>query len=93
VLSPWLLLVVSVVAWGCGSGRDRGQCSVPEAARHGVIAIAAGGPNLALLADGSVVAWGCGYDQGPCRVPASAKQGVIAIAAGGGPGLALKAGS
>ena len=35
----------SVVAWGCGGGNpsdDFGQCRVPTAASHHVIAIAAG---------------------------------------------------
>jgi alpha-tubulin suppressor-like RCC1 family protein len=58
-----------------------------------VTAIAAGGAHsLALLKNGSVVAWGCGgnANSGQCRVPASARRGVTAIAADYGKSLALK---
>ena len=53
----------TVVAWGCGSGLNRGQCSVPGSLA-GVTAIAAGTyHSLALKSDGTVVAWGCGAPQ------------------------------
>ena len=86
-----------VVAWGCRGG-DGGQCRVSAAARHGVIAIAAGAAHsLALTRDGIVIAWGCGGDPssdgGQCAVPAAAQRGVIAIAAGTYDSLALRRGS
>jgi alpha-tubulin suppressor-like RCC1 family protein len=82
----------SVVAWGCGEGRDLGQCTVPAAATGGVTAISAGNyQSLALKQDGSVLAWGCGViDWGQCSVPAAAATGVTAIAAGYAQSLALK---
>jgi hypothetical protein len=80
----------TVAAWGCGSGPDYGQCSVPSGL-SGVTAIAAGSAHsLALKNDGTVVAWGCdGFDAGQCSVPGGLS-GVTAIAAGYAHSLALK---
>jgi hypothetical protein len=74
----------SVIAWGCGSPYDLGQCTVPAAAESGVTAIAAGNYSSFALKDGHIIAWGCGgfADYGQCAVPPSAAGGVIAIAGG-----------
>src|SRR5205085_732043 len=81
----------TVVAWGCGTGTDGGQCDVPSGL-SGVTAIAAGNQHsLALKSDGTVVAWGCGggVGWGQCSVP-NGLSGVVAIAAGDLSSLALK---
>jgi hypothetical protein len=83
----------TVVAWGCESGTDFGQCAVPAAASTGVTAVSAGYlHSLALRSDGTVVAWGCGdgADFGQCAVPAAASTSVTAISAGNYHSLALK---
>ncbi len=70
----------TVVAWG---GNGDGQSTVPEAARSGITAIAAGERHtLALKKDGSVVAWGYNF-YGQTNVPEAAQMGATAIAAGG----------
>jgi alpha-tubulin suppressor-like RCC1 family protein len=86
----------TVVAWGCGGGRDPGLCTVP-AGLADVTAIAVGAHhNLALRRDGSIIAWGCRADPhfftdfGQCSVPAGLS-GITAIAAGDSHSLALKA--
>jgi alpha-tubulin suppressor-like RCC1 family protein len=81
----------TVVAWGCASFGNWGQCSVPSDL-SGVTAVAAGeSQSLALKGDGTVAAWGCGAgtDHGQCNVP-SGLTGVTAIAAGSNYSLALK---
>ena len=81
----------TVVAWGCASFGNWGQCNVPSDL-SGVTAVAAGeSQSLALEGDGTVVAWGCGLgtDYGQCSVP-SGLSGVTAIAAGVFHSLALK---
>ena len=81
----------TVVAWGCDSGDDYGQCDVPSGLAR-VTAIAAGGyHSIALKDDGTVVAWGCGggNDYGQCNVPSDLSS-VTAIAAGYSHSLALK---
>jgi alpha-tubulin suppressor-like RCC1 family protein len=84
----------SVLAWGCASSVDLGQCAVPTAAGSGVTALSAGPwHSLALKEQGRVLAWGCGlgsFDAGQCSVPAAATSGVTAIAAGTYHNLALK---
>ncbi len=82
----------TVVAWGCGSGYDSGQCAVP-AGLSDVTAIAAGGwhiesHSLALKSDGTVVAWGSN-SYGETTVPAGLNN-VTAISAGVYHNLALK---
>jgi hypothetical protein len=82
----------TVVAWGCSSGYDSGQCTVPEGLSD-VTAIAAGGwhiesHSLALKSDGTVVAWGSN-SYGETTVPAGLN-GVTAISAGVYHNLALK---
>ena len=80
----------TVVAWGCGSFSDAGQCSVPSSL-SGVTAVSAGAfHSLALLSDGTVAAWGCTVDNvGQCSVP-NGLSDVVAVAAGGYHSLALK---
>jgi PKD repeat protein len=79
----------AVEGWG---GNLWGQLNIPPAAKSGVIAIAAGGGhNLALKADGSVVAWGSSNTYGELDLPPETSNGVIAVAAGEMHGLALKA--
>ncbi|MFZ2276154.1 MAG: immunoglobulin domain-containing protein [Prosthecobacter sp.] len=76
-----------VIAWGDDTF---GQSNVPQAAKSGVIAIAAGqGHTLALKTNGSVLAWGWNTS-GQTTVPADAGSGVIGISAGQGHSLALK---
>jgi hypothetical protein len=74
--------------WGWN---DDGQTSVPSGLSN-VVAIAVGGEhNLALAAEGRVVAWGS-YPNGRDYVPMTAPSGlsnVVAIAAGGYDSLAL----
>ena len=81
-----------VGAWGCtGPNSDYGQCSLPSGL-SGVTAISAGDShNLALMGNGTVIAWGCvGFgNRGQCDVP-TGLGGVIAIAAGFSDSLALK---
>ena len=78
----------SVINWG--NSITFGQLTLPEGARSGVTAIAAGGLHTAALRyDGSVVAWGDNR-LGQTKVPAAAASGVTAIAAGGGFTLAVK---
>jgi IPT/TIG domain/Regulator of chromosome condensation (RCC1) repeat len=85
----------TVVAWGENQDGELGDgvegepsdVPVPVSGLSGVTAIAAGGrSNLALLGDGTVVAWGSGTD---VPVPVSGLSGVTAIAAGGDFSLAL----
>lgn len=65
-----------------------GQTSIPDSARAGVVAVAAGDEITAVLkSGGEVVTWGGSY---PMTVPASAKSGVVAIAAARDSTLALK---
>ncbi len=73
-----------VIAWGCSSPYDLGQCTVPAAAATGVTTIAAGNYSSFALKSGNVIAWGCGgfADYGQCTVPPSAAGGVTAIAGG-----------
>jgi IPT/TIG domain/Regulator of chromosome condensation (RCC1) repeat len=80
----------NVVAWGCGSFTNAGQCSVPSTLT-GVTAVSAGAfHSLALLSDGTVAAWGCLVDNvGQCNVP-NGLSNVIAVAAGAYHSLALK---
>ena len=88
----------AVVGWGCqypaGYAADNhGQCSVPPAARKGIVAVSAGqfAHSLALTTSGRAIAWGCrGKDFGQCRVPATATTGVVSVAAGWLHSLALK---
>ena len=78
----------NVVVFGDGSF---GQCAVSEQATNS-IAIAAGGwHNLALRADGKVVAWG-NDSSGQCDVPATLEsaQDAVGIAAGGYHSLAIR---
>src|SRR2546429_460501 len=80
----------TVVAWGCGSFSDAGQCSVPSSLGDVVAIAASGGHSLALKSDGTVVAWGCvGLDWDQCNVPSDLSS-VVAIAAGDISSLALK---
>ncbi|MGI9243293.1 MAG: protein kinase domain-containing protein [Verrucomicrobiales bacterium] len=75
-----------VVAWGDNTYR---QCEVPEAARSGVVEIAAGEfHSLALRGDGTTVVWGHSRD-GATDVPPEARAGVRMIAAGAHFNLAL----
>jgi alpha-tubulin suppressor-like RCC1 family protein len=85
----------TVVAWGENQAGELGDgvkgepsdVPVPVSGLSGVTAIAAGGrSNLALLGDGTVVAWGSGTD---VPVPVSGLTGVTAIASGGDFCLAL----
>ncbi|WP_300932778.1 immunoglobulin domain-containing protein [Prosthecobacter sp.] len=77
----------AVFAWGDDTF---GQSNVPQVAKSGVIAIAAGqGHTLALKTNGSVLAWGWNTS-GQTTVPTAAGSGVIGIAAGQGHSLALK---
>jgi hypothetical protein len=79
-----------VVAWGCATFTDAGQCSVPGSLTD-VTAVSAGAfHSLALLGDGTVAAWGCTFENmGQCSVP-NALSGVVAVAAGGYHSLALR---
>jgi alpha-tubulin suppressor-like RCC1 family protein len=85
----------TVVAWGENQNGELGDgvkgepsdVPVPVSGLSGVTAIAAGGrSNLALLGDGTVVAWGSGTD---VPVPVSGLSGVTAVASGGNFCLAL----
>jgi alpha-tubulin suppressor-like RCC1 family protein len=77
----------SVVAWGWN---QYGQASVPEGAKSGVVAVAAGEfHTLALKNDGSVVAWGRN-NYGQTGVPEGAQSGIVAISAGSYHSVALK---
>ena len=56
----------TVVAWGCGSNLNRGQCNVPVGLA-GVTAVAAGTyQGLALKSDGTVVAWAAPHPRTTC---------------------------
>src|SRR6185369_12016876 len=79
------LSVIELAAWG---GNLNGQVNLPPA--DSIVAIAAGdSSNLALRADGTVIAWGDNsYGQG--TVPGGLTN-VVAIAAGGFFNLALRA--
>jgi len=77
----------TVIAWGYNGS---GQVTVPEAARSGVTAIAAGAAHsLALTRFGEVIAWGTDY-YGQLTVPEAARSGVTAIAAGAFHSLVLR---
>jgi alpha-tubulin suppressor-like RCC1 family protein len=77
------LKVYSLVAWGWN---DYGQTNVPTGLTN-VVQISAGTQhNLALLRDGTIVAWGAGLQT---NVPAGLAN-VMAVAAGGSHSLALK---
>ncbi len=79
----------SIVAWGCGSPYDDGQCNVP-APNTDFVRVAAGDYySLGLKADGSIAAWGSNYF-GQLNVPAP-NTGFIGIASGGFHSLGLKA--
>ena len=76
------LRVVEVVRWGLSKGNE----SEALESLSGVVAIAAGNSyDLALQANGRILAWGNG-------MPAPELRRIQAIAAGGGHGLALQAG-
>ena len=75
----------TVIAWG--SNNPSGQATVPEAARTGVTAIAAGSFHSLALRNGGVISWGW-----EMAMPDDARSGVTAIAAGGYHSLALKNG-
>lgn len=88
-------IVLSLVQVYCWGNNTYGQTNVP-AALDSVTAVAAGGfHNLALRADGTVIAWGAGTNVtvspnlGQSRVPAGATN-IMAIAAGGYHSLALQ---
>ena len=86
-LSPSAAEAGDPIAWGFNL---EGQCTVPEGAQSGVIAIAGGGAHsLALIEPGEVIAWGYKYF-GQCDVPADLPS-VTAIAAGAHHSLALTA--
>ena len=75
-----------VVAWG---DNTYGQCEVPDAARSGVVEIAAGEfHSLALREDGKVIAWGHSRE-GATDLPEAVRSGVRMIAAGARFNLAL----
>ena len=65
--------------------------NIPEAAKSGVTAIAAGSTFSLALKDGEVLGWGTS-EQGELDIPEAAKSGVTAIAAGPYTCLALKDG-
>ena len=104
-LNPVSAVAGQVKSWGFNLygqlDNGTGEYSpVPETATglSAVTAIAAGGPQLALLANRTVVAWGSNYDGQPGNgtttgsstpVAVSGIGGVTAIAAGDGHGLAL----
>jgi hypothetical protein len=92
----------AVVAWGCQSSTDAGQCTPPSGLTNVASVVGGNFHTLALVGDGTVAAWGCGTisisgpsgppistDVGQCRVPAGLSH-VVAIAAGDDFGLALK---
>ncbi|MFE0178238.1 SpaA isopeptide-forming pilin-related protein [Streptomyces sp. NPDC059002] len=76
----------TVLAWG---DNGWGQSTVPEEARSGVTAIAAGTNHSLALKNGRVIAWG-DDSAGQSTVPEEAESGVTAIAGGFGYSLALK---
>ena len=89
----------AVAAWGAGDTACNpifmpclGQSIVPNAAKSGVTAIAAGDSHTIALKDGAVLAWG-DNGSGQCDIPASANSGVTAIADGGYHTIALKDGA
>jgi IPT/TIG domain/Regulator of chromosome condensation (RCC1) repeat len=80
----------TVVAWGCGSFSNAGQCSVPSTVTNATAVAAGAFHSLALLSDGTVAAWGCSVDNaGQCTVP-NGLSNVVAVAAGAYHSLALK---
>jgi hypothetical protein len=88
-------IVLSLIQVYCWGNNTYGQTNVPRSLGP-VTAVAAGGfHNLALRADGTVIAWGAGTNVtaspnlGQSRVPPSATN-VTAIAAGGYHSLALQ---
>lgn len=77
----------AVFAWGDDT---YGQSDVPQAAKSGVIAVAAGqGHTLALKSSGQLLAWGWNTS-GQTNIPLATLNGSIAIAAGQGHSLALR---
>ncbi len=75
------------MVWG---GNSYGQLAIPDDARQGVIAVAAGlAHSLALRSDGRVVAWGSNFS-GETIVPPSATFGIRAISAGASTSFAIK---
>lgn len=85
ISSNALLAVVPLLAVGDNSV---GQLNVPPTTTNAVAIAAGNWHNLALRADGIVVAWG-DDNSGQCDVPANLS-GVVALAAGGYHSLALK---
>ena len=90
-----------VLAWGAGktnetsggsSGREYGQCNIPDSAKSGVSAIAGGALHTIALKNGEVLAWG-NNDNDQCNIPASANSGVSAIACGYAHTIALIGGT
>ncbi len=78
----------SIVAWGCGSPFNYGQCNVP-APNTGFVGVAAGNyHSLGLKADGSIVAWGRS-DEAQTSVP-EPNSGFATVAAGSSHSLGLK---
>jgi hypothetical protein len=85
VSSNALLAVVPIIPVGDNSV---GQHNVPATTTNAVAIAAGSWHNLALRADGKVVAWG-DNNNGQCNVPTNLS-GVVAIAAGGYHSLALR---
>ena len=83
-----LLTAVPVVAWGGGPWMW-GNTNLPASLTNAVAVACGSSHNLALKADGTVVAWG-GFSSSRANVPADLTD-VVAIAAGQAFSLALKA--